>query len=159
MDKSISQCDDQVMIRKATLQDLAELTRLLDLYRQFYGQASDHASIKRFVQERLEKGDSTIFVADTEGVRLGGFTQLYPSFTTIGLQRIWILNDLFVDPTFRSQGFGEGLIKAAVDFSKASGARNLSLQTALTNTPAKKLYERLGWKKNEQFLTYDFYHP
>jgi predicted GNAT family acetyltransferase len=37
------------------------------------------------------------------------------------------------------------------------GSRGLSLQTAVTNATAQRLYEKLGWKKNETFLTYTYY--
>lgn len=51
---------------------------------------------------------------------------------------------------------GQKLIGAAVEFSKQNGATSLSLQTAADNFSAQKLYEKLGWVKDENYLTYSF---
>lgn len=32
------------------------------------------------------------------------------------------------------------------------------LQTAKTNDRAQKLYEKLGWKKDDKFYSYYFFH-
>ena len=76
---------------------------LFDAYRQFYGLLSDLAGAHRFLAERLERQESVIFLAvlDRAGRAEGeevaaGFTQLYPSFSSERMGRIWILNDLFV---------------------------------------------------------------
>ena len=42
-----------------------------------------------------------VAVADGTGV---GFVQLYPTFTSIGAKRAWVLNDLFVVPEARRRG-------------------------------------------------------
>lgn len=135
------------MIRRATNKDIDQLVHLFDLYRQFYNQESNQASAKAFIRECLEKNESTVFVADPEdnSDNLAGFVQLYPSFTSIGLKKTWILNDLFVHHQYRKSGFGEKLILAASTYSQESGARSLMLQTAKTNEVAQKLYEKLGW--------------
>ena len=36
-----------------------------------------------------------------------GFTQLYPSFSSISMKELWILNDLFVQATKRGAGTGK----------------------------------------------------
>jgi GNAT superfamily N-acetyltransferase len=143
--------------RLASVSDLPELSRLFDLYRQFYKQTSDLKGAEQFLSDRLNKNQSVIFVFEkTHG--LGGFVQLYPGFSSIGMKSTWILNDLFVDSNSRKLGIGEALIKKAIDFSQGSGARNLMLQTAVTNIFAQKLYERLGWVRDEKYYTYYFSH-
>ena len=81
-----------------------------------------------------------------------GFTQLYPTFSSVSMQRFYILNDLYVLPTLRGQGIGESLLNAAKDLAKANNWKGLALETAVDN-PAQKLYERLGWERSD-----DFYH-
>ncbi len=144
--------------RLATLDDLPELSRLFDLYRQFYKQPSDLQGAEHFLRERITKEQSVIFISQDQNHKLAGFVQLYPGFSSIGMKSIWILNDLFVDSTLRKLGIGEALIKASVEFSRASGARNLMLQTASTNLEAQKLYERLGWVRDEKYFTYYMSH-
>ncbi len=141
------------MIRRANIQDLGELARLFDLYRQFYGQASDVSAARAFLQARMDTQETVVLVAQVPA-GLAGFTQLFPSFSSVRMVRTWILNDLFVDPSHRQGGLGEALLRAAEAFSRESGAHGLSLQTAKTNATAQRLYERLGWKRDEKFFTF-----
>ena len=104
----------------------------------------------------MERNESVIFVAEKEG-HLVGFTQLYPLFSSTMMKTQWILNDLFVRKEERKSGAGEKLMKTAMEFGLKDGSRGLSLQTAVTNATAQRLYEKLGWKKNETFLTYTYY--
>ena len=147
-----------MLVSRATIADLDQLAALFDGYRQFYKQASDLSGAKAFLAARIKNKESVIFVATVTPETLAGFVQLYPSFTSVGMMTTWILNDLFVAPEFRQQKVGEALMAEAVKFSKASGARNLSLQTAITNTSAQRLYEKLGWRRDDKYYTYYFHH-
>ena len=73
------------------------------------------------------------------------------------MKKQWVLNDLYVRMEERKSGAGEKLMRTAMEFGLRDGSRGLTLQTAVTNIPAQKLYEKLGWKKNETFLTYNLY--
>lgn len=145
-----------MQIRRAQSEDLPQLTILFDLYRQFYEKKSDLSGAEIFLRERMEGSESVIFVAEKEG-RLLGFTQLYPLFSSTTLKKQWVLNDLYVRMEERKSGAGEALMKMAMDFGCLGESRGLSLQTAVTNLAAQRLYEKLGWKKNETFLTYTYY--
>lgn len=145
-----------MIIRRGILSDLEELSVLFDLYRQFYEKTPDLNAARSFLQERFEKEESVIFVAEKDG-KLIGFTQLYPLFSSTGMKKQWVLNDLYVRMEERKMGAAEQLMRAAMEFGTRDGSRGLTLQTAKTNIPAQKLYEKLGWKKNETFLTYNLY--
>jgi len=142
-----------ISIRQAVLADIETLAALFDEYRQFYGRASDKSAARSFLVSRFEHGESVLFLA-FEGDDPLGFMQLYPSFSSISLARIFILNDLFVRPSGRKKGIGTGLIRAAVAYAKDTGAIRLALSTANTNTTAQALYQSLGWQRDEQFLSY-----
>lgn len=45
-------------------------------------------------------------------------------------------------------------MKAARAHAEVSGACGLQLETAQTNLAARRLYERLGYVRDEQFFTY-----
>lgn len=140
-------------IIRATQQHLSDLVPLFDGYRMFYKQASEKKAVEEFLQERFRKNDSVIFLAlDSEGNGVG-FTQLYPSFSSVSMQRIYILNDLFVSEDVRGQGVGEALLEHAKEFSRNAGSKGLTLETGIDN-PAQKLYERLGWKKDDEVFHY-----
>ncbi len=140
-----------ITIRQATVADLEPLSVLFDGYRQFYERDSNVAAAKQFLLDRFNHAESVLFIAH-EGANPVGFTQLYPSFSSVSLGRIFILNDLFVDASGRRKGVGAALLSAAVDYAKAVGAIRLGLSTGLTNTTAQALYEAEGWERDDDFF-------
>jgi ribosomal protein S18 acetylase RimI-like enzyme len=142
-------------IRRASLADLGAVAVLFDGYRQFYGQPADYPLAEAFLRERFTNNDSVVFIAVESQSGAGlGFTQLYPSFSSVAARRIWILNDLFVAPAARQRGVGRALLDAARDHGKSTGAKRLVLSTAATNREARNLYESYGYKQDDVFLKY-----
>jgi ribosomal protein S18 acetylase RimI-like enzyme len=142
-----------VRVSEARLSDAAAIAPLFDAYRQFYRQVPDPALARAFIHERLALRESVILLAQDEGGAALGFTQLYPSFSSVAARRTWILNDLYVLPTARGQGVGRALLEAAKAHALATGARRLDLSTAHDN-PAQKLYEALGYARDDAFYHY-----
>jgi len=140
-------------IINATSIHLDQLAMLFDGYRVFYGQPSDIEAAKAFLTERFLQKDSVIFLALSENEQSLGFTQLYPSFSSVSMQRTYILNDLFVDAATRGMGVGEALLNQAKKFALTQGSKGLTLETDIDN-PAQKLYERLGWTKDTNVFHY-----
>ncbi|AOP35519.1 acetyltransferase [Leptospira tipperaryensis] len=142
-------------IREVAITDLNPVSRLFDEYRQFYEKESDLSGASKFLEERILKGESKIYVAvDDDEKNYCGFTQLYPSFTSLSMKRTWILNDLFVRPEYRKQGVAKALIERAVSLARSMDAKYVSLSTAHNNKNAQKLYESLGFIKDEEFFYY-----
>lgn len=141
-------------IRHASVDDLDTLVPLFDAYRQFYRQTSDLEGARRFLLTRFENNQSVIFIALQERSAVG-FVQLYPSFSSTVMARIFVLNDLFVVPQARKLGTGAALLRKAAEYGRAVGAIRLTLRTELTNTTAQRLYESLGWKREQVFCGYD----
>ena len=141
-------------IVRATLDHLDIVAPLFDSYRQFYKQPANLPGARQFIKDRLIRHDSVIFLALLEFDPVG-FTQLYPSFSSTSMQRLWILNDLFVATAGRRQGIGEALLERARQFAVEDGAKGLMLETAVTNTTAQKLYERLGWQRDTEYYVYN----
>ena len=144
---------NSITIRQAVLVDLDAVVTLFDAYRQFYGQASDEAAAKTFLKARFEHGQSVVLLAESQGQAVG-FTQLYPSFSSVSMARVFVLNDLFVAPTARRLGVGEALLTAAADHARQLGAVRLSLNTDVQNLPAQALYESMGWARDQKYFAY-----
>jgi ribosomal protein S18 acetylase RimI-like enzyme len=142
-----------IEVRQATVGDLDLLVPLFDAYRQFYRQPSDPERARRFLLERFEHNQSVIFLAFDGGVVVG-FTQLYPSFSSGAMRRIFVLNDLFVTPETRRRGTGSALLRAAAEYGQRVGALRLVLSTEVGNATAQSVYERLGWKRDTVFCVY-----
>lgn len=139
---------------RANLTHLEYVVTLFDGYRVFYRAQSDMDATRAFIRQRLELQDSVILLAVDDNSNYLGFTQLYPSFSSVSMRRIWVLNDLFVDPSARKQGVGRFLLEQAKQFGIEHGARRLELATEITNTSAQSLYESLGWLRDEEFYHY-----
>ena len=131
---------------------------LFDKYRVFYKKESDIESGRQFIQARLDNNESVILVAlDTDKSTPVGFTQLYPTYSSVRVLKNWILNDLYVDKEYRKQGIGEKLIQTAMNFAKENNSKFVQLSTAVDNYTAQSLYEQIGFKKQEpetDFYTY-----
>jgi len=143
-------------VRTATPADLDALARLFDAYRVFYRQDPDIPRSRAFLAERMERGESVIFIAEIDG-RGAGFAQLYPGFTSVGLGTRWTLNDLFVDPDLRGRGVGRALTERCMDHARETGAAGLELLTETDNASAQALYESLGWKRRDDYHRYTYY--
>lgn len=142
-----------MIIRRAEVRDLDILAVLFDAYRRFYRLPPDLEDGRRFLYDRMERNESVIFIALEEGKAVG-FMQLYPSFSSGAMARIFILNDLFVAPDARRCGVGSALLQTAAEFGRGEGAVRLVLATELTNTVAQSVYETNGWKRDTVFCVY-----
>jgi GNAT superfamily N-acetyltransferase len=142
-----------VEIRQATVGDLDKIVPLFEQYRQFYRQPPEPQRARQFLLDRFEHNQSIIFLAFA-GRAVSGFIQLYPSFSSTAMARIFILNDLFVAPEGRGRGAGIALLEAAAEYGRRVGAIRLALSTELTNTTAQRLYEKAGWTRDTVFCAY-----
>lgn len=145
------------MIRKATIQDLDQLTPLFDQYLVFYKKPSNIEKHKDFLKKRMENNEAIIFMAfdDTIKDKAIGFTLIYPTFSSILLSEILILNDLYVDSTIRNNGTGEKLILKTVELAKELGVKLVRLRTAKNNVIAQGLYHKMGFVRDDLVYTYD----
>ena len=142
-------------IVRAAQHDVDVIAPLFDAYRVFYEAASNLRASHNFITERLARDESVIFLARDGDHAAIGFAQLYPSFESVHMQRLWILNDLFVDPYARIGGVGAALMAVAERFARENDAAGLTLSTAVDNHAAQRLYERAGYVRDEAFLVYN----
>ena len=138
---------------RAELDDLDALVPLFDGYRRFYEQPSDVAGARAFLGERIKRNESVIFLAVADGT-IVGFTQLYPLFFSVSMERLWLLNDLFVAADARRTGAGRALLERAERHAREMGAKGLTLTTGNANLTAQRLYESCGWTRDTEFTHY-----
>ena len=144
---------------RAELDDLELLVPLFDGYRRFYGLPTNLDLCRSFLADRIGRNESVVFVAGARGGPASGFTQMYPSFGSLSAGRIWILYDLFVAVGARGKGVGRLLMERARHHGLETAARAIVLSTARTNDVAQGLYESLGYKRDDEFLTYELALP
>jgi ribosomal protein S18 acetylase RimI-like enzyme len=134
-------------VKKMTERELHKVAPLFDQYRMFYKQMSDEKGAHVFLLERIQREESVIYVAEEENGEAVGFVQLYPSFSSVSMQRLWILNDLYVTKHARGKGVGVALLDKAKELASETRAKGLLLQTAEDNVRAQGIYEEYGFKQ------------
>ena len=141
-------------IKKVGKDDVSLVAILFDAYRVFYKQSSDLQAAFDFLEQRVDKNESTIFMAILQGEAVG-FIQLYPVFSSVSLKPAWLLNDLYVAENARRQGVAEALLQQAKQFALETKAAYVMLQTSEDNYKAQSVYEKNGWiKLNDFFYEY-----
>lgn len=143
-------------IVQATLEHLDLLTPLFVKYREFYGELPFPDSSRAFLEKRLRRDESVIYLAlhDDDDSKLLGFCQLYPSYSSLSLKRVWILNDIYVAEDARRQLVADHLIQKAKKMARESQAVRMRVSTSSTNEVAQKVYESIGFREDTQFKNY-----
>lgn len=134
--------------------DLDAVSRLFDAYRQFNGQPADELIGRAFLRRRLDRGESILFVAEADDRAIAGFTQLFPTFSSVSLARVFIVNDLYVDPAYRRLRIGSALLQAAAQYARDAGSSRLSASTRIDNVPTQILNERNGFVRDQSYFVY-----
>ena len=150
--------DPDVTVRQAVLADLEPLTALFDAYRRFQGRPGDLSAARDFLRSRFDHGESIVFIARVGDVP-AGFAQLYPSFSSVALRRVYILNDLFVDESARRRHVASRLLEAVEAHAWSFGASRITLNVARTNTDAQSLYDARGWTRDDQYFMVHRFPP
>ncbi len=146
-----------IEIVPATLESLDELSALFQKYRIFYKQEPDTEGEKAFLKDRITNKESVIFLAKSEGKSIG-FVQLFPIFSSTGIKRLWLLNDLYVDEGYRKSGAASMLIERSKQLTKETDYAGLMLQTAKTNTTAQSVYDKNDFVQDDNFYSYYWFN-
>lgn len=145
-------------IRLIEKSDASLLVPVFDAYREFYEQASDEAGALDYLEARLAAGDcfGVVAVDDTDQglAKAGGFGLVYPTFSSVRMKPVWVLNDFFVVPDERSSGLAARLMVRLFALAEERGIGQISLITHETNTRAQAHYRKMGWKQSE-FLRFE----
>ena len=142
-----------MIVREAQIIDIDQIAPLFDKYRQFYKCESDIGNATKYLEARLTRKESIIFICLADEVVVG-FSQLYATFCSVELSRIFILYDLYVLESHRNLGVGKRLLNASKEYARDQGASRLDLETETHNQVAQSLYEKLGYQKDTDFFKY-----
>ena len=140
-------------IVRAKLADVSDLHPLVEKYRAFYKQPENEKTLG-YLKSRLENDEAIVFIA-RENDEAIGFTMLYPTFSTVSLSAVWLLNDLYVEESHRGKGIASKLMETAENAAREAGATRVFLRTANDNTIAQSLYEGRSYIQDEVFRRYD----
>lgn len=136
--------------------DLAELLPLMRGYCDFYAvDPSDDALLsmsRALIADPQREGFQLI--ARDESEKAIGFATVFWTWSTSSASRIGVMNDLFVDPNARGSAAADELIAECARLVRERGGKALDWQTAKDNHRAQKVYDRVGGKRDDRWLSY-----
>lgn len=136
--------------------DLAELLPLMRGYCDFYEvDPSDDALCamsRSLIADPQREGFQLIARDDAD--RAIGFATVFWTWSTSSASRIGVMNDLFVHPDARGSGAADELIAECGRLARERGATSLEWQTAKDNLRAQNVYDRVGGKHDDRWLSY-----
>ena len=135
------------MIRRVGTEDAAEVARLLDAFNREYDEYTPgvEALTKRATQ-LIGDGEVTVLLTGDPPFGLAQLRFL-PSMWSDGFEAY--LEELYIAPDRRGEGFGRKLLEAAIDLSRERGSTHLQLNTSEDDTAAIALYESAGFSNRE----------
>ncbi|ENV37923.1 MULTISPECIES: GNAT family N-acetyltransferase [Acinetobacter] len=142
-----------MIVKRATQEDLHQLATLFDEYRQFYGASSNIKQSYQFLKHRYDNKDSVIFIHVKDDV-FTGFVLLYLAFSSVACETYYVLDDVYVTPFYRQQGSAKQLIDTAILFARHENALRISLETQRNNLESHRLYEQMGFIRDDEFNTF-----
>jgi ribosomal protein S18 acetylase RimI-like enzyme len=143
-----------ISVKQAALENIKGVSELFNSYRMFYKQETDMGLASDFISERICNSESVIFIAQNQDGDYLGFTQLYPTFSSVSAKKSWVLNDLFVAEYARGLGVAKQLMSAANILASETNANGIALETSEDNHNAQALYESLGYEKSSGVYNY-----
>jgi GNAT superfamily N-acetyltransferase len=104
------------------------------------------------LRDAIASHDACVLVAEETGGTLVGLCTVYQDLHSVRFgYRAWV-EDLAVDPAWRSRGVGKALLDAAKGWARERGATHLELDSAEARADAHRFYEREG----AQYRAYSF---
>lgn len=105
------------------------------------------------LEEQLRGQSGAMFVAEAAGAPVGYVACLVEEYDsaqeTPDSNRYGLVNDIYVDPAFRSQGLAQRLLAAAEAHLRTTGVTRLRINMLANNAKARRAYERYGFAPYE----------
>lgn len=137
-------------IARASVADVAAIAPLFDAYRAFFTGGNRLDESRRFLEERLARDESVVFVA-CDAERTVGFIALYPLWSSWYCRRIWFLSDLYVKEDARKRGVGRSLVERVIEHARETKAVSVMVELPRREPHLEEFYRRLGFGRDEVF--------
>jgi GNAT superfamily N-acetyltransferase len=146
----------ELSVRFVTRQDYERWLPLWDGYNAFYGRSGPTAlplEITRVTWQRFFDAYEPMhaLVAEHDGELLG-LTHYLLHRSTIAIEPVCYLQDLFTSEAARGKGVGRALINGVYDQARRIGCGRVYWQTHETNRTARTLYDKVA--ENQGFIIY-----
>jgi ribosomal protein S18 acetylase RimI-like enzyme len=139
-----------VVVKVAGVERLDEVVGLFRGYLEFYEvDVVDAGKPREFIEARMRRDESLVLVAEGDGGRAVGMAQVYRTFSSLAMEPVWVLSDLYVAPEGRRTGAGRALLRGVLERAREAGVAGVQLETAFDNRVAQALYESEGFTVEE----------
>jgi len=143
----IQPLNQRARIEPAMLEDLPHLVDLtMALFEIEQDFAPDRAKQERGLRAILEQPSrGRIFVVRTDYEIIGMVNVLFTISTAMG-GFVILLEDVFIHPDFRRQGYGTKLILYVIDFAKRKDFKRITLLTDKVSDESQVFFQNLGFQ-------------
>lgn len=142
-------------IRSATPEDINRCCELLTLlFEQEAEFTPDPENQKKgllLILENPSSGTVLVYEDNEKGCIAGMVVMLYTISTALG-KKVVLLEDMIVDPVYRSQGIGSQLLHHAVNLAKNIGFGRITLLTDENNENAFDFYNKNGFRRSDMVV-------
>ncbi len=146
----------QVVVRSCQAADLPEVAKLAArLVREHHAMDPQRFLIFDHIEEgyaaylgsEIRRKRSLVLVAEDSGRILGyAYGRIEPRDWNALRERCGALHDVYVDEGARRRGVGARLVNEMIKRLESLGAPRVVLMTAVQNTSAHRLFQRLGFR-------------
>jgi GNAT superfamily N-acetyltransferase len=137
------------MIEEVTSQNIEEVLPLIKEYQIFYNvDQIDENKNKNFFSQFTQNHENGIIHLYKVAHKTIGFSTIYKGFSSTRSEPVAILNDLYIQPSHRGNGYAKELINNALNTAKLMGFSRLRWLTAENNKPAQNLYNNISANKS-----------
>ena len=139
--------EKRLNLRKTTEKDASLVYDFINGLAFYEKRPQDMTGSKEMLKFWLyEKKIATAVVAEFEGNAIG-YAIYYPVFGSFSAKANVHLEDLFIKPEFRSQGFGKEFFFALTNMIKNEGCSKIEWSCLDWNTPSIEFYKKIGAKQ------------
>lgn len=146
----------ELTIRRASARDIPAVGKLLYQVHKVHSDARPDlfkAGARKYTDAELERifaDDSTpVFVAERDGAVLGYafcIHQQHPGSSSLTDIKTLYIDDLCVDEALRGLHVGRALYDHVLDYARACGCYNVTLNVWAGNDSAHRFYEKVGMR-------------
>lgn len=137
-----------LIIRAARAEDSATLLRLLRLLAAFEGEPE---SVRTNADQLRADGFGPdpkfeALLAESDGA-VHGMLIHFPAYSSWHGAPTLMIHDLFIEESWRGQGTGAALLRAAAKLAVARGCCRLDVNVVAENDAGRRFYQRLGFRE------------
>jgi ribosomal protein S18 acetylase RimI-like enzyme len=151
----------QLVIREASLQDEAELLRMMRLLAGHppgaikFDESKARAALRKFL---LLPAFGGVWLL-CEGSSVVGYIVLTLGFSFEFHGHDAFIDELYIDAAHRRRGFGSQAVAFVEKKAREMGVNALHLEVDRGNDPASELYRRTGYEDHHRFLMTKWLNP